>query len=197
MLFELNYKYGVGGAAYPNYELVVLLQNGQAAKLGGYAVDAIRKRKPADVGRWQRAGREYRVRWEDGDTSDLKPTVGPPKPLPSASNLVGRFQAIGGGGNTALGGGTLTAQVKEFDFRRDGTFSHSNKKSASSGAGVGRSQSGSGGRWDLSGSTLTLTYRNGRTVRTSVFYSGARKPDAKGGRYGVLWIGGDDYRRVR
>ncbi|MEL6878176.1 MAG: hypothetical protein AAGL68_08780, partial [Pseudomonadota bacterium] len=134
---------------------------------------------------------------QDGDTSELKPTVGPPRPLPGRNNLVGRYQAIGGGGNIALGGGTLTAQVKEFNFRSDGTFSHSSKKSASSGAGVGRSQSGSAGRWSLSGPTLTLTYRDGRTVRTSVFYSGSRKPGAKFGRYGVLWIGGDDYRRVR
>ncbi len=202
VLFELSYKYGVGGAAYPNYELVALMKNGSAAKLGGYALDsvdlaAIRRQKSANVGTWQRAGANYRVRWGDGDTSDLKPTVGPPRALPGKSQLVGSYQAIGGGGNVALGGGTITAQVKQFNFRSDGTFSHSSKKTASSGAGVGRASSGTSGRWGLSGPNLTLQYGNGRVVRTTVFYSGSRKSSANFGRYGVLWIGGEDYKRVR
>ncbi|MEL6528790.1 MAG: lipocalin family protein [Pseudomonadota bacterium] len=202
VMFELKYSYGVGGAVYPTYDLVALLPGGTAAKLGGYApgnvdVAAIRRKKAADVGTWRNAGRNVRVRWSDGDTSDLKPSVGPPTPLPSARNLSGTYQAIGGDGNTALGGQVLTAQVKQFTFNSNGTFSQSSNKSASSGAGVGRSRSATSGRWQLDGATLTLTYGNGRVMRTSVYYSGSAKARGKFGRYGVLWIGGEDYKRVR
>ncbi|MEO0441005.1 MAG: hypothetical protein AAF067_09030, partial [Pseudomonadota bacterium] len=111
--------------------------------------------------------------------------------------LVGRFQAIGGGGNTALGGNVMTAQVKQFIFSREGRFSHSSTTSVSSSAAVGGSRSGTAGRWTLNGPTLTLTYDNGRKIRTSVFYSGSRKASARNGRFGVLWIGGDDFRRIK
>ncbi|MEM8723906.1 MAG: hypothetical protein AAGE86_00145 [Pseudomonadota bacterium] len=202
VLFELKYSYGVGGAVYPTYDLVALLPGGAAAKLGSYApgnvdVAAIRRTKPSDVGRWRSAGSNVQVRWSDGNTSELKPNVGPPTPLPSSRNLNGTFQAVGGGGNTALGGQVLTAQVKQFTFNSNGTFSQSSSKSASSGAGVGGSRSATSGRWALDGATLTLTYGNGRVVRTSVYYSGSAKPRGKFGRYGVVWIGGEDFKRVR
>ncbi len=202
VMFELKYKYGVGGAVYPTYDLVALMDGGTAAKLGSYAVDdvsvsAIRRARASDVGTWRSSGRNVQVRWSDGDTSDLKPTVGPPTALPAARHLNGTYQAVGGGGNTALGGQVLTAQVKQFTFNANGTFGQSSSKSASSGAGVGGTRSATSGRWALSGSTLTLTYGNGKVVRTSVFYSGSAKPRGKFGRYGVLWIGGEDYKRVR
>ncbi len=202
VMFELKYKYGVGGAAYPTYDLVALLKDGTAAKLGSYAVDnvdvsAIRRSKASDVGTWRNAGGNVQVRWSDGDMTELKPNVGPPTALPASRHLSGTYQAIGGGGNTALGGQVLTAQVKQFTFRSNGTFSQSSSKSASSGAGAGGARSATSGRWQLDGSTLTLSYGNGRVVRTSVFYSGSRKASAKFGRYGVLWIGGEDFKRVR
>lgn len=202
VLFELKYSYGVGGAVYPTYHLVALLEGGTAAKLGSYAVDdvdvsAIRRKKSSDVGTWRNSGRNVQVRWADGDTSELKPNVGPPTALPAARLLPGTYQAVGGGGNTALGGQVLTAQVKQFTFLSNGTFSQSSNKSASSSAAVARARSGNAGRWELDGATLTLTYGDGRVVRTSVFYSGSAKPKGKFGRYGVLWIGGEDYKRVR
>ncbi|WP_432201506.1 hypothetical protein ACRAQ7_04840 [Erythrobacter sp. W53] len=199
VLFDLKYSYGVGGAVYPTYNLVALLEGGKAAKLGSFAVDSINMsalpRK--DVGTWQRAGGEYRVRWQNGKSSDLKPTVGPPKPLPSAQFLSGTYQAIGGGGNTALGGQTLVAEVKQFTFRSDGTFSQGSTKSGSAPRVAAGARSSTAGRWSLDGPNLTLRYGNGRVLRTSVFYSASRKRSAKGGQYGVVWIGGEDYRRVR
>lgn len=83
VLFELEYSYGVGGAAYPTYNLAALLKNGEAARLGGYAVDtidiaSIRRKNRGYVGQWRRAGDQYNVRWADGRTSELKTTVGPP-----------------------------------------------------------------------------------------------------------------------
>ncbi|MEL7187908.1 MAG: hypothetical protein AAGK17_00030 [Pseudomonadota bacterium] len=200
VLFDLKYSYGVGGAVYPTYHLVALLKNGEAARLGSYAVDAIdvasiRREKRAHVGQWRRAGSQYNVRWGDGGTSEIKTSVGPPAALPSSSALNGTYQAIGGGGNTALGGQTLTAEVKQFTFRPNGTFVQSSSKTASAPRVAAGSRSGNAGRWSLEGPNLTLTYGNGKVVRTSVFYSANRKSTAKGGRYGVIWIGGEDYRR--
>ncbi|WP_074204640.1 lipocalin-like domain-containing protein [Parasphingorhabdus marina] len=202
ILFDLSYNYGVGGAAYPVYDLVALYKDGTAAKLGGYPVDgvdfaALRRNSKGGIGQRRQSGGQIVVNWSDGDSSKLKRTVGPPRPLPGPQALVGRFQAIGGGGNTALGGSVLTAQVKQFTFAADGRFSHASTTSVSSNAAVGGSRSGTAGRWTLNGPTLTLAYNDGRTIRTSVFYSGSRKATARNGRFGVLWIGGEDFRRTR
>ncbi|MEO0441141.1 MAG: hypothetical protein AAF067_09720, partial [Pseudomonadota bacterium] len=87
ILFDLSYKYGVGGAAYPVYDLVALYKDGTAAKLGGYPVDgidlaALRQAGKGGLGRWRQSGAQILVNWSDGDTSKLKRTVGPPRPLP-------------------------------------------------------------------------------------------------------------------
>lgn len=200
VLFDLKYKYGVGGAVYPTYSLVILLENGTAVKLGNFAtnridVGAIRTDDPGNVGQWRRAGSEYHVQWEDGDTSKLKTSVGPPRALPNATKLIGTFQAIGGGGNTALGGQTLAVQAKSYSFFANGTFVHSNKTSVSSPAAVGGSNGATAGRWALDGPNLTLVYNNGRTYQTSVFFSDAKKSKGKNNRYDVIWIGGEDFKR--
>lgn len=202
VLFDLDYKYGVGGAAYPVYKPVALFANGVACKCLDAAiedidVDAVRRSKPKRVGKWQRKGGDYEVRWTGvAKPETLKAKTGPPKGLPDASALRGKYQSISGGGNAALGGGVVTANVKDLHFFGDGSFAQSNARLMQSSAAVVSGKRGKAGVWSLRDSTLTLSYADGREVRTSVFYSAKRKSTANFGRYGVLWIGGEGFKRV-
>ena len=203
VLFDLDYNYGVGGGAYPVYSPVVLFANGVACKCLESAIDEIDVRRvqrntPKKVGKWQKSGSNYQVSWPGAKKPEiLKITVGPPVELPGVNALDGTYQSIGGGGNTAFGGNVQVADVQDLTFHNDGSFSQSNATLATSGAGTGWSKKGSTGSWTLSGSTLTLEYGDGKTVRTTVFYSKKRKSSASFGRYGVLWIGGEDFKRIR
>lgn len=202
VLFDLDYKYGAGGAVYPIYELVVLFADGIACQCLESAIDdidvaAVRRQSPKRVGTWQRQGADYAVRWTGvSKTEILKVSVGPPRPLPDESDLRGQYQHIGGGGNTALGGDVLSASVKDLHFYADGSFAQSNLRAMQSNAAVVSGKRGKSGLWSLDGSTLTLTYTDGNVVRTTVFYSAKRKQSADFGRYGVLWIGGDGFKRI-
>lgn len=201
VLFDLKYKYGVGGAAYPTYKIVALLENGTAVQLGNFAlnridVNALRREDNGHVGTWRRSGSNYLVSWQDGDTSELKPNVGPPAALPDSGKLVGRFQAIGGGGNTALGGQVLAAKIKTLSFYPDGTFDHSSHTTVSAPRVAGGASKSSSGRWELEGPNLTLAYNDGRTYHTSVFYSASRKSSGSKNRYDVVWIGGEDFKKA-
>ena len=202
ILFDLDYKYGVGGAAYPDYAPIVLFADGTVCKCLEFALDEInipkvRQQSPKRVGSWRRSGADYQVTWVGGKIPEIiKTNRGTPAILPDADVLRGTYQSIGGGGNTALGGGTITAATKSLTFHSDGSFSQSNTTSASSPAGAGWSKRGNAGTWALSESTLTLSYKDGSAVRTTLFYSSTRKPTADYGRYGVLWIGGNDFKRI-
>lgn len=202
IVFDLDYQYGVGGAAYPVYKLVVLFADGVACQCLEVAVDdidveAIRRESPERVGSWTRSGADYVVRWTGVSKPEtLKVSVGPPKPLPGSSSLRGKYQSISGGGNTALGGGVISASVKDLQFFADGSFAQSNARLMQSNAAVVSGKQGKSGVWSLAGSTLALTYADENRVRTTVFYSAKRKSSADFGRFGVLWIGGEGFKRI-
>jgi hypothetical protein len=202
VLFDLDYKYGVGGAAYPVYKPVALFANGVAcqcldAAVEDINVEAVRRSKPKRVGKWRRKGSDYEVRWTGvAKPETLKTKTGPPKALPDASALRGKYQSISGGGNAALGGAVVTANVKDLHFFGDGSFAQSNARLMQSSSATVSGKRGKAGVWSLQDSTLTLSYADGREVRTSVFYSAKRKNTANFGRYGVLWIGGEGFKRV-
>ena len=122
----------------------------------------------------------------------IKGSVIPPRIVPDSRRLKGTYQSIGGGENTAMGGNVLTAAVKDLTFFGDGSFEQSNLNYATSPAGIGWARRGKSGSWTLKGSTLTLSYLDSKTVRTTLLL--AAKPSAPD-PLRVLWIGGKDYKR--
>ena len=202
VLFDLDYQYGVGGAAYPVYKPVVLFANGEACQCLEYAIEdidiePIKRREPGKTGRWRRSGSDYEVRWTGSKKAEmLKASVGPPRELPSAASLRGHYQRISGGGNTALGGDVLSVTTTDLIFQENGRYRRGGSRLMQSNAGVAAAENTAEGRWSLSGSTLTLEDNDGNTMRTSVFYSAKRKTTASFGAYGVLWIGGRGYQRI-
>lgn len=195
VLFDLSYVGGIGGAVYPKYTPVYLFRNGEACRCADLApgdVDtaALRRARPEDVGQWRKAGGEYAVQYADGDTDELDPSVGPPAPIPGG-RLNGRYGALGGGGNTALGGSVMVIASEDYDFRSDGTFYQETFGGGGNGSVTAGSTRGTVGKWRLDGATLSLEYPDGRTARTSVYWDS--KGDLVNGSPDVLWIGGDSY----
>ena len=203
VLFDLDYRYGVGGMAIANYSPVVLFTNGDACKCLQSAIDdidiaTVRKAHPRRVGRWQKAGAHYDVHYGGGAKVDtLKTDAAVPLPLTDNAALVGTYQAIGGGGNSALGGTATIAAIEDLTFAGDGRFTQSAGSVVDTDAAVGGAHRGRTGRWSLDGDVLTLDYDDGQRVRTTLYYSSRRKASADFGQYGVLWIGGEDFKRVR
>lgn len=199
-LFDLDYAYGAGGAAYPVYKPVVLYADGRVCKCLDTPVMNIdlSGTPTAKLGRWRHSASDYELRvGDDKKWQRIKSTAGKPTALPSLRALRGRYQRLSGGGNTALGGDVVTARVRELEFGRDGRFVLGKQSLAASSAGVGGAHANESGRWSLNGHTLTLTFDHGEVLVTTVFYSDKRKPSADFGRYGVLWIGGEAYKRNR
>lgn len=200
IVFDLDYVGGAGGFTYPEYTPVYLLENGQACRCPQIAVEDL---TPAEVSRaaakrrgtWQRQGSGFEIRYAAGKSQEVKASLAKPTPIARGQTLTGLYRAIGGGGNVALGGGTMTAQVEDLTFYPDGSFSQSDFRYGSSGAGSGWAKRGAAGTYAIDGPTLTLAYRDGRTVRTSIFYSSKRDDSDEYGRLGVLWIGGEGFKR--
>jgi len=203
ILFDLDYRYGVGGMAIANYSPVVLFANGDACKCLQSAIDdiditAVRNTHPRRVGRWQKAGGHFEVHYGGGAKPDtLKTDAAVPLPLPDSAALRGTYQAIGGGGNSALGGNATIAAIENLTFMADGSFAKTADSVVDTGAAVGGTRRGSTGRWSVDSDVLALDFDDGQTIRTTLYYSSRRKASAEFGKYGVLWIGGEDFKRLR
>ena len=200
VVFHLSYRGGVGGFTYPVYEPVYLLKDKTACRCAEQPPDAVDVNQVTQanrLGRWRDRGAHYEVTWNDGDVDELKKSVGPPTALKKDMRLTGLYRAIGGGGNVAQGGGVMAANAKDLEFFDDGSFSQSNFSYASGGGGVGYKQQGQAGVWSIRGGRLTLDYRDGTTVHTSIYYSGKRGAEKEFGALGVVWIGGKGFSRKR
>ncbi|MEM7767962.1 MAG: hypothetical protein AAF253_10810 [Pseudomonadota bacterium] len=200
-VFDLDYVGGVGGFTYPEYTPVYLLADGRACRCTEVAPTALTeadyaRQSRADTGTWTQAGGGFEIRYRDGSKPErVKASLAKPTAPPAATALRGRYRSIGGGGSVALGGGVMTANVEDLTFYADGSFSEQSFRSGSAPGGVGWSKRGTAGTFNLDGAVLTLDYRDGRQVQTSVYYSSKRKRTADFGQMGVLWIGGEGFKR--
>lgn len=202
IVFDLDYVVGTGGFTYPEYEPVYLFKDGRACRCTEYAPDAVTGTVWSRIsgkrrGRWSRNAGGYRIDYDGDDTpEEVKRSIAEPRPLPDA-RLSGDYQAIGGGGNMAMGGSTVGANVRNLSFSPDGSFEQTSVSAGSNDAGSAYRKGNTSGTYTIDGPTLELRYGNGRTVRTSILYSSKRKASAEFGRLGVLWIGGEGYKRLR
>ncbi|MEM0987079.1 MAG: hypothetical protein AAGJ32_12605 [Pseudomonadota bacterium] len=199
-VFDLDYRGGVGGFTYPVYTPVYLLKDGRLCRCTGVAPGemteaTLSQASPGETGRWRAEGGGFSLQYRDGsDPEIVKSSLAKPAPLPKGG-LVGRYTSVGGGGNVAFGGGAMTAQVEDLTFYPDGSFSETNFAYGSAPRVGAWSKRGTAGTFTVNDDTLTLLYRDGHTVKTSIYYSSKRKPSADFGRLGVLWIGGESFSR--
>ena len=197
-VFALTYQYGVGGMFFAVYEPVVLMRDGVAMRAEAVAVEDLdpARLSPADVGRWAARGGSYAISWRDGERETIEGDVGPPVPWPADVALEGRYESLGGGGNTAFGGSLITYDLDRLVFARDGTFT-----SGGSGGAMSRSATVAGtkaarrGTFAIDGSTLTLRFADGTVLRQPLLASEEDGPVRSAREANVIWIGGESWRR--
>lgn len=176
---HLTYTMGVGGAVYPTHKAHVFLKDGSVTNDLGYFpgssadVAEWRRRKPRAWGRWSKSGDTISIRWDD---ARKKPETWTKWFVARAGagdfRLDGRYQSMGGGGNTALGGDTMTVAWNGYEFRPDGGMTTGGGAAVSSGgSGTGVSVVGSSrrgprsGRYRIDGYAIEFEFEGGETSR--------------------------------
>ncbi|RYG34475.1 MAG: hypothetical protein EON93_08050, partial [Burkholderiales bacterium] len=121
--FDYNMTMGIGGGMAMRVFPVVLFKDGQVledvealAFTGG--MEAHKRANPDDWTRWRRAGGKLQTQTSKG--WENLPFTAIYAKLPDGFKLNGRFQSLGGGGNTAYGGSDFFAAWSTFDFLPDG-----------------------------------------------------------------------------
>jgi hypothetical protein len=112
--------------------------------------------------------------------------------LPKGFSLDGRYHSMGGGGNTAMGGGQAVAVWSDYLFRPDGTVQRDGGAGSSSGdAGVSVTTSSQAasrrGRYRVDGLILAIDYDDGAQERRIIIAD----PQDKG--KGTMWLDGEGY----
>jgi len=180
-----TYQMGVGGYIYPAYKPVLALKDGTWLEdvdvpPGDMDVAASKRLEPQHWFKWKRQGGEYMTqdhkgRWENAKWK-FRLTGGAP-----GQKLSGYYSHIGGGGNTAFGGGTVIAAVHGFTFYPNGKFTSGSTASLSSAdptsdtSVVAGSTHNSDGTYHIDGYTIEFRYNDGRIDRRSFIYMDDKK----------------------
>lgn len=192
----LSYQAGVGGYIYPVYDPVIFLKDGtycEDVRVPPTELDVVASRRgePKRWGHWKRVGNEFQLQDEKGKWG--KPQkLQEAKPGGKSEKLSGTFTTIGGGGNTAYGGGTMIAVSNSYTFAPNGSFKSGKSVGASSAEPLSdtsvtvASKKSSEGTYTIDNYTLTLRYSNGYVERRFFAYMDADKKTA-------IYINGSAY----
>ena len=179
---------GVGGGMYMTYEPIIALKDGtfyEAFDVPPADFDAAtaRRLRPHAWGKWRKQGGKYQELNRKGvwvDEEWLGPTVG----AGQNAKMTGTYSYLGGGGNTAFGGGTQFAVSRALTFFPDGHLKGGSSVSVSSAEPLSDTSSVVGSAKDYSGTykfdgyTLELRYNDGRIERKSFAYMDWKKKES-------------------
>lgn len=195
--FVTHGQMGVGGMWIFIPKPVVLFRGGDALlDMGNLrrvtSVDADRAAHSKDWGRWRRtAGGIELLQGDKWKKLDSTKTM---ERLPAGFLLSGKYEYLSGGGDTAIGGGTMIVSNRSYTFRPDGMYSSNRLGFISSddelGSVVARSQSPDlVGRYSVDGYLLRLEPPAG-PPETHVFVFDPKDPN-------TVWIDGHGYTRAK
>jgi len=191
--FDYMATVGIGGGMFMKVYPVVMFKDGQVLKdiealsfAGG--MEAHKRANPDDWSKWRREGQRLQTATKKG--WENLPFTALYSKLPDGFKLNGRYQSLGGGGNTALGGGDLIAVWSTFDFLPDGRVvkgggaggysSFQQASTAFSSVATDRR-----GRYRINGLMLEVTYDNGASEQFLIV-SDPKDPS-------VIWLDGVSY----
>lgn len=191
--FDYTTTMGIGGGMAMRVFPVVLFKDGQVledvealAFAGG--MEAHKRANPDDWTRWRRAGGKLQTQTKKG--WENLPFTAVYAKLPDGFKLNGRFQSLGGGGNTAYGGSDFFAAWSTFDFLPDGRV----VKGGGAGGYSAFQQASSAfssvaperrGRYRINGLMLEITYDN-KASEQFLIVSDPKDPS-------VIWLDGTSY----
>ncbi|SEM83017.1 hypothetical protein SAMN05192574_101942 [Mucilaginibacter gossypiicola] len=176
---------GVGGMVLIVWRPYLLLKNGmmyQNPDVSPYDLDVAKSKEqePEKWGTWKINGKIITV--NRGSKNGL-----PGKPeewksgwwtwaTPATPNekLNASYNSLTGGGNTAMGGGSITVSSTDITFNNSGQFTYESTGGGSyngSGANVtAYSSKNKAGNYKLDGYCIELNYNNGNTTRQSFYF---------------------------
>ncbi|RYZ13806.1 MAG: hypothetical protein EON61_05965 [Alphaproteobacteria bacterium] len=191
--FDYAATMGIGGGMAMRVFPVVLFKDGQALKdIEGLSfaagMDAHKRANADDWTRWRREGAKLQKQTKKG--WENLPFTAMYSKLPDGFKLNGRFQALGGIGNTALGGSDFVAAWSIFDFLPDGRVvkgggagGYSAFQQASTAfSGVAPERRG---RYRVEGLMLNIAYDN-KASEQFLIVSDPKDPS-------VIWLDGRSY----
>jgi len=190
---------GVGGMVILVQRPYLLLKDGTCYKhceVSPYDLDVARSRQtePKQWGVWSIEGKKFTVRMNDDDKPDVwESNWHWARPAEKNEKIKGSWYTIGGGGNTALGGGSMVVSSGNITFNDKGQFTRLSTGGGSyagpTGSVTAYSNKEAAGVYTLDGYSLELRYNNGTVVRQSFYFY----PDSKE----VFGLGDRDYVPVK
>ncbi len=193
---SLRFFYFAGGPGGVDPRPVILFKNGVLCDCIEYAFGAadplvFRGQHPADFGKWRRNAKgEFEVMWDDSRSwSGLTNTTA--KPLPTNWRAKGYFSRTSSVGMMGAENATFTSSTSSLSFALDGRFSEGNSISSTGNSGgasvvAGGTAGPRGGRYEVRGYSLILSYNDGRKKQLTAVWES--DPD-------VVWLNGRGYIR--
>lgn len=192
--FDSAAAMGVGGFITTRIYPVVLFKNGDVLTdveglnfPGG--LDAHRRAKPRDWGKWRRTGTTIEITGSKGwEKLSFSKTY---SSLPADFRLNGLYRHLGGVGNVGVGGTDAVSVVTDYRFFPDGHVTRGGATGAQSTAGdfstvVSTTPPNRRGTYRIDGITLNIKYDDGRQESLIIVTDPA---DPKG----VIWLDGTGY----
>ncbi|MDN3548478.1 hypothetical protein [Mucilaginibacter aquaedulcis] len=183
VLLHSETRLGVGGMLIFVYFPYLLLKNSSMYEHLGVSPADIneaesRQSEPTKWGTWQLDGKALIVTHRNKDGSMTQPNrwtgwswASPAKPN---EKLTGTYGSISGGGNTAVGGGSMVVSSKYITFNNQGQFTYESigggSYNGSTGSVTAYSSKDRAGTYTLDGYSIELRFNNGQVSRQSFYF---------------------------
>ncbi|MEO3405443.1 hypothetical protein AAFN85_16150 [Mucilaginibacter sp. CAU 1740] len=181
---------GVGGMVLIVWRPYLLLKDGtmyQNPDISPYDLNVAKSKQqePEKWGTWKLDGKIITVKRGSKNGVQEKPEEWKNGwwdwAMPAFSNekLNASYNSLTGGGNTAMGGGTMTVSSTDITFNNNGQFTYESTGGGSfngPGANVtAYSSKNKAGTYKLDGYSIELNYNNGNTTRQSFYFFSSDK----------------------
>lgn len=177
-------SYGVGGLLIFIYKPYILLNNGSVyehPEISPYDLNVTRSRQsePEKWGTWKLNGKTLTIVHGSKNGAIGKPnnwTGGWTWAVPAKNNekLTATYGSISGGGNTAIGGGSIVVSSKYITFNNNGQFTYESVGGGSyndhSGGVSAYSSKNTAGTYLLDGYSIELRFNNGKKQRQCFYF---------------------------
>jgi hypothetical protein len=177
-------NYGVGGMLIFIYKPYILLNNGslyEHPEISPYDLNVAQSRQsePEKWGTWKLNGKTLTIVHGSKSGATGKPnnwTGGWTWAVPAKKNekLTATYGSISGGGNTAIGGGSIVVSSKYITFNNNGQFTYESVGGGSYNDNTGGvsaySSKNTAGTYLLDGYSIELCFNNGKVQRQCFYF---------------------------
>ncbi|RYZ57792.1 MAG: hypothetical protein EOP07_08910 [Proteobacteria bacterium] len=170
---DSTYQIGAGGGFYFLPSPVIVFKDGSLCEdidffTEGLDAAAHRAKHPNSWTKWRMENGVRQVQDSKGDWGNIG--YGEEyAPLPKGTTFAASFTNTSGGGDTSLGGSTITLALSRIELRADSRFVQGKFVSASSsGTTVGSAPADQQGSYEIDGYLIALRYDDGNTVVRSL-----------------------------